>query len=425
MKRVLWLLLLAASAVGLALFMGDSRASVALFWPPYRVVLSLNLLVLGLLAFFLLLYFALRGVQLFLAMPSRAQTWRAQYHERALYQQLLQAHMQLWTGRFSRAAKSAESALDHAHKQAREQGDTADAEILMAHLLAAESAHQLRDVAARNLHSQKAAALLESADDAGDALSLRLAHWALDDGDATGAWDQLQKLPQGVQRRVHALRLKLKSAQWARRSDAALETARLLIKHNAFSPFVAQTLQAGLIRDVLMQAQDLEQLQRAWEKLPRAEQELPEVTLCAAERMLALSQHEDKQRLVRQRLLPLLGRYASLPPALQLGMVLALERALDGLDRDWLARIEGLQQQHPRQLPLQYLAGCAYLQQQLWGKAQHVLKQLVEHPQTAAQAPDLARRAWLHLARLAEQQGHAEQAQQAWKKAALLSAQTD
>ena len=33
------------------------------------------------------------------------------------YQQLLDAHMQLWAGRFSRAAKSAGQALEHAHKR--------------------------------------------------------------------------------------------------------------------------------------------------------------------------------------------------------------------------------------------------------------------------------------------------------------------
>ena len=82
MKRIIWFLLLAATATGLALLMGDSRASVALFWPPYRISLSLNLLILLLLAFFVLLYFALRALQAFWSMPERAQNWRKEYHER-------------------------------------------------------------------------------------------------------------------------------------------------------------------------------------------------------------------------------------------------------------------------------------------------------------------------------------------------------
>ena len=59
MKRIIWFLFLAACATGLALLMGDSRASAVLFWPPYRISLSFNLLVFLLLAFFVLLYFAL------------------------------------------------------------------------------------------------------------------------------------------------------------------------------------------------------------------------------------------------------------------------------------------------------------------------------------------------------------------------------
>ena len=136
MKRIIWFLFLAACATGLALLMGDSRASAVLFWPPYRISLSFNLLVFLLLAFFVLLYFALRTLQAFLSMPSRAQTWRSQYHERAMYQQLLDAHMQLWAGRYSRAAKSAALALDHAHKREAETPVSSALEMMAAHLLA-------------------------------------------------------------------------------------------------------------------------------------------------------------------------------------------------------------------------------------------------------------------------------------------------
>ena len=37
MKGLAWLLLLAASAVGLALFAGDNPATIAVFWQPYRI----------------------------------------------------------------------------------------------------------------------------------------------------------------------------------------------------------------------------------------------------------------------------------------------------------------------------------------------------------------------------------------------------
>lgn len=425
MKRIIWFLLLAASATGLALLMGDSHASVALFWPPYRISLSLNLLIFALLAFFILLYLALRTLQAFLSMPSRAQSWRKEHHERAMYQQLLDAYMQLWAGRFSRAAKSAALAIDHAHKRENDSPTSAPLEMMAGHLLAAESAHQLRDTAARQRHWQQAQNWGEEAGEASEALALRAAHWALDDGDTQAAQAQLVQLPQGAQRRIHALRLKLKTAQLAGDSRLALETARLLIKHNAFSPFVAQTLRISLVREYLSQAQDLSSLQSAWKQLPRAEQEIPEVTFRAAERMLQLAENESQHPQVRERLAPLLARYASLPENLQLGTVLALERCMGQLDRDWLARIEKAQQSAPRDLRLQYLAGVAYLQHQLWGKAQHTLQQLVHNPQAEEKYAELLRRALIHLAQLAENQQRPEDAQAAWRKAALLAQQNN
>ena len=423
MKRIIWFLFLAACATGLALLMGDSRASVALFWPPYRISLSFNLLVFLLLAFFLLLHFALHTLQTFLAMPGRAQTWRSQYHERAMYQQLLDAHMQLWAGRFSRAAKSAGQALEHAHKREADTPTSAPLEMMAAHLLAAESAHQLRDTAARQQHWQKAQNWAEEAGDAAEAVALRAAHWGLDDGDTQAAQAQLAQLPLGAQRRIHALRLKLKTAQLAGDSRLALETARLLIKHNAFSPFVAQTLRTSLVRDYLGKAPDLLALQNAWMQLPRAEQEIPEITFRAAERMLHLAEGESQHLQVRARLAPLLSRYTSLPEHLQLGTVLALERCMGQLDRDWLARIEKTQQSQPRDLRLQYLAGVAYLQQQLWGKAQHTLEQLIRAPQAAREHGEIVRRAYIHLAQLAESQERSQDAQHAWRQAALLAHQ--
>jgi HemY protein len=421
MKRIIWFLLLAACATGLALLMGDSRASVALFWPPYRISLSFNLLVFLLLGFFLLLYFALRALQAFLAMPSRAQLWRSQYHERAMYQQLLDAHMQLWAGRYSRAAKSAAQALEHAEKREAESPVSVPLEMLAGHLLAAESAHQLRDTAARSGHWQKAQNWGEEAGDAAEALNLRAAHWALDDGDTQEAAAQLAQLSQGAQRRIHALRLKLKAAQLAGDSRSALETARLLIKHNAFSPFVAQTLRTSLVRDYLGKAPDLAALQMAWKQLPRAEQELPEITFRAAERMLQLADGESEHPRVRERLAPLLSRYASLPTDLQLSTVLVLERCMGQLDRDWLGRIEKAQQSQSRDLRLQYLAGVAYLQHQLWGKAEHIFGQLLRNPQAERECPEITRRAHIHFAQLAEQQGRAQDAQDSWRKAALLA----
>ena len=60
-RHVFWFLALAAVAVALALLVGQNHASVTVFWPPFRVDLSFNLLLFGLIALFLLLHLSWRG----------------------------------------------------------------------------------------------------------------------------------------------------------------------------------------------------------------------------------------------------------------------------------------------------------------------------------------------------------------------------
>ena len=62
MRAALWLLVLFAIAVAVALFAGNNQGSITVFWPPYRVDLSLNLVLLLLVAAFLLLHAALRAL---------------------------------------------------------------------------------------------------------------------------------------------------------------------------------------------------------------------------------------------------------------------------------------------------------------------------------------------------------------------------
>jgi HemY protein len=73
----LWFVGLFCLAVAGALFAGNHQGSVMLFWPPYRLDLSLNMVVLLLLAAFFILYGALRGTPPG-HLPLQAKRWRLQ-----------------------------------------------------------------------------------------------------------------------------------------------------------------------------------------------------------------------------------------------------------------------------------------------------------------------------------------------------------
>ena len=89
------------------------------------------------------------------------------------------------------------------------------------------------------------------------------AEWALDDRDAPRARSLLAELPPGVARRTQALRLKLQAARLRATPREALHTARLLAKHQAFSPIAAQGLLRSLALRAIDSAHDADQLRRA------------------------------------------------------------------------------------------------------------------------------------------------------------------
>ena len=111
MRAALWLLALFGVAVAAALFAGNNQGTVTLYWPPYRVDLSLNLVVLLLVGGFTTLYAALRALAALLALPHQARRWRVQQKERAMHHALLDALTHMLAGRFLRSRKSALAAL--------------------------------------------------------------------------------------------------------------------------------------------------------------------------------------------------------------------------------------------------------------------------------------------------------------------------
>jgi HemY protein len=289
----------------------------------------------------------------------------------------------------------------------------------LAHLLVAESAQSLQNRPLRDQHLQLAlqSSAPRNAQEVREGVQLRAARWALDDRDAAASLDWLTQLPQGAARRTLALRLKLKAARQLRQTVQALDTARLLAKHRAFSPAAAQSIVRGLALELLNDAHDPAQLQQAWLSLDDSERAMPELVVHAASRLMAL--HGDVV-LARMWLLQVWDRAmqprSDISDSLRIKLITVLESGFASLDAAWLARIEAAQLGRPRDANLQYLAGMAYLSRQLWGKARQLLSQSALGLQDAT----LHRNAWRALAVLAEQREDVEAAAHAYKQAAQL-----
>ena len=427
MRAALWLLALFGVAVSAALVAGNNQAVVTLFWPPHRVDLSFNLVVLLLAGLFLLLYLASRAMTALVSLPLEARRWRAQQKERAMFGSLLDSLAHQLAGRYIRATRSAQNALAQ-EKSLAQVADEPGYEVghssarsnqlrSLAHLLVAESAQSLQNRALRDEHLQLAlqSSAHRNALEVRDGVQFRAARWAMDDRDPGAALDWLAQLPQGAARRTLALRMKLRAARQLRHTAQALDTARLLAKHRAFSPEAAQSIVRGLALELLNDAHDPAQLQRAWESLDETERAMPELVVHAASRLTALHGDADLARAwLLQAWEPMMQPHSDIGDNLRVKLVVVLESGLESLDAAWLARIEAAQLSQPRNANLQYLAGMACLKLQLWGKARQLLTQATQGLQDAT----LHRNAWRALAALAEQRDDPAAAAQAYKRAA-------
>jgi len=426
MRIALWLLGLFAAAVAVALFASGNGSTVTVYWPPHRVDLSLNFFLLLLVLLFGLLYLALRALAALFSMPAQARLWRARHQERVMHAALLDAMSHWMAGRFIRARKSAELVIarEAALTQTGETWSEATRLRVLAHVLAAESAHALRDQPARDQHYAQALAqsALTDAASTRDGVLLRAVRWAIDDRDPARALQWLTELPSGVARRTLALRLRLKVARLAGRAELALETARQLVKHRAFSAVAANSLVRALALESILASTDAGELVALWSRLDAAEKAHPEVALTAAGRLLRLG---GEVSTAMQWVLPVWERMVDPQRGLsrdqQVFLIRVMENAFsvagDTIDAAWLPRIEAAQQADPGDATLHYLAGVICLHLQLWGKAQQLIRQALPRLEDAG----LLTRAWQVLAELAQRQGDDAQAALAWKNAAKLT----
>ena len=400
MKTVVWLVLLAVAAVVAATTFGRNDGLVSLYWSGWRVDLSMNLFLLGVFGACVALLLVLRAIQSLLTLPERASAWRLSRRERAAQAALREALAEYFGARYSRAHKAAERAV--AILEATPGIDDDAGTRGLSHLLAGASLHRLQDRPQRDQQIAKLEALRRTHKRAAratdDALSLLAAEWAIDDRDATRALTLLTALPPGVARRSQALRLKLQAQRLAGDAVEALRTARLLAKHQAFTPGAAQGLLRSLAIETLETARDAEQLERAWQQLDSVDQADAFVAARAARRAASFGDAANG----RARLLPLWERLAELAHEERAAVALALARNLDGLGPDWLPRLQAAEQALPHEPAVQAVVGSAYAERRLWGKARPPLERAAA---AAALTGEARRDCWRRLATLARAEG--------------------
>jgi len=413
MRGVVWLILLASIAVVAATALGSNDGLVTVAWGGWRAELSLNLALLLMLLAGLAAWFVLKALEALLSMPRRAREWRSLQRERAANAALREALGAYFAARYSRAQKAARKAIA-IHDDFPELGLPAD-HPLLARLVAAGSLHRLQDRGGRDalLQAIEKSPRDASARAAAEGALLLAAEWALDDQDADRAQALLAALPAGVGRRTHALRLRLRAARLARQSGEALELARLLAKHQAFSAEAASSLLRALALEHLDAARDAEQLRRQWQLLEPADRRDAVVLGHAVRKAVAW----DAPDSAREWLGPVWAELPRLPPEDRTRVALALARAAPGAESEWLERVEQAARAWPMDPAIALAAGLICAERQLWGKARQLLEPAAAN---AALQPNARRVAWLALARMATNEGEVERAAHCHAQAAAI-----
>jgi HemY protein len=343
-------IVLALIAVAAAIGVRFDPGNVVLFYPPYRVDLSLNLFAILAIVLFFVIYSVVRLAQNTVEMPKRVAEYRERLSERRGHRALRQAMQAYFEGRFGQAERQAQGAQEWPETAA------------LASLVAARAAHRMTEYGRRDDWLKRA--------DANESMrAARLmteAECLVDARDSTRALDAVTRLQAGGARHIQALRLALRANQYAGEWDEVLRILRILDKRDAIHASAAREIKILAYRALLTARQsDRYALIAFWQDVPPSDRRIPEVALAACGAFNA-AELGYQARLVIEGALQadwdprLVDAYASCVE----------ERATAQIER-----AERWTTEHPSDAHLSYVLGVLCAREQLWGKARRYFEE--------------------------------------------------
>ena len=396
MRLLLWLVVLMAAAIGVAVTARFNPGNVVFFYPPHRIDMSLNLFVVLAALLFLVLYLLLRAINATLGMPERVAAYRQRKREREGNKGLRDALKALFEGRFGHAEKAA--------MRAAELPENAG----LASLIGARAAHRMREPARRD------AWLAGIAHDNAlkTARLMTVTELRVDEHQPEAALEAVAELNASGQRHIHALQWSLKANQQARNWPEVLRLARILDKRKALHPALSSRLREMAYEALLSDdTHDAESIQRVWAGVPVEERTHPYIAERAAAAFNARGLHDEARAIAE----------AALRVNWDERLVRAYrESAGPTGSATLLAQIENCEtwiKERPNDPELALTLGSLCLRQKLWGKAQRYLEQALSD----ATDPAMVQEAHLKLAQMHEALGQPEEAAAHYRQCALAT----
>jgi HemY protein len=350
MRFLFWFLLLAIAAVVAALAARLNAGYALLVAPPYRVELSLNLLLILIVGGFAALYFGLRVIMRTVQLPAQVRAWRRLQKKDRARAKLDAAIVALLEGRYGKAQQQAQEALALPHSSGLAALVAARAAIDVHQFDAAEGFLSRPETQATSLAVPR--------------LTLS-AEIALEQGQPQEALRILESLKREAGMHTAALRLELRATQAARRFADIPPLVEQLVKRGVFDAAQGEQVRIAAQREQLRAlAHDAAGLRDAWNRLPESMRTQPPIARAAALSFLQLGGDREAADIVARslerewdsELVDLYGECRVPDPTRQ------IEQA-----EHWLAA-------HNQDAALLRVLGTLCQRQRLWGKAQTYLE---------------------------------------------------
>lgn len=409
-------LLVFSAAVGLALTLTSDPGNIVVFYPPYRIDLSLNLFLLLEIALFVVLYVLIRVARKTFQMPQRVALYRQRQSERRAARALrnaLQAHFE---GRYGHAEREA---ID-----AQELPETAG----LAALIAARSAHRMREYGRRDDWLRRAEA------DTGlrAAKLMTEAECLVDAREGVRALGVVGEMHAAGARHIQSVRLALKAHQYAGDWESVLRLLRTLNKRDALHPAAARQMKTSAYRALFAaRADDAHALISLWQGVPQSEKRVPDIALVAARAFNAAGLGQQARIVIENVLASewdprLAEEYAKSDVRREVD---ATRDTIDDASpavrteetRLRIERAERWARDHSDDPAAGYVLGSLCARQGLWGKAQSALRDALEVADAAGD-DRLAAAIHVELGRVFEQIGDPAQSLTHFRAAALATA---
>ena len=366
MKALIWLVVLFAGAAAVAVLTHSYPGNVFIIIGDELRRVSLNTFILTTVVFVVVLYLLLSLLGRMVSIPGGMRRYGQRRRSAKVADALNEAGQAFFEGRFQKAQSEAEKVLKN-----KECGDAAP----LALMLAAYSAEQTNDDAAKQGYLQRLAALPESMQLSRYLLEAESALERYDYEAAQTSIDAARKLNPGLTR---LLQLELRMAVDQKDAMKVLRLTEQLGKAGALSATELQQYQWVAYRQLLAQCHDAKALKICLKRIPEADQK-GGLSVEIAERFQQLGLYAQAAKWAKTHY-PLKRDVALLNVLFESSASLS-----DKEQQQAFEAADGWLKTYREDTDLLLALGEAAYQRQLWGKAQSYLEaSLSQHPSIQA-----------------------------------------